>query len=437
MTASPPPPNAPGAGNVGTVAETHPIARFNAAMAALEPFEDGPLLAAAVSGGADSMALAMLAADWVQNRDGRLLAFVVDHGLRPDSAAEAALTVSRLRARGMQARMLTLSSLAKGPGLAERARDARYRALAEACAEGGVLHLLLGHHGSDQAETMMIRVLSGSGARGLAGMALVAEGRSLRIVRPLLTVPPAWLRAFLIGQGMAWVEDPSNQDPKALRSRIRRSRQDVTGESEATQALLNAARSAGVSRSNNDAAVAAILASRVAMRPEGYALLSPGAIAPEAVAELVRAIAGAPFAPPIEQVAAFAANPKPQTVGGVRAMPAGRLGEGWLLVREQAAVAPPVPARDGAFWDGRFRLRTPNPLPNGTMLGALGDAAARLRRHTDLPTAVLSAMPALWRCNILVAVPQLLYPDAVAREGGCRLLFDPPQPLSGAPFCPA
>jgi tRNA(Ile)-lysidine synthase len=433
----PQPANAPDAGDEVPVEVPHPIARFSAAMAASGPFEGAPFLAAAVSGGADSMALAMFAADWVHARGGGLLALVVDHGLRRDSAAEAALTVSGLRACGTNARLLTLSGLAKGPGLAERARHARYRALAEACAENGILHLLLGHHASDQAETMMIRVLSGSGARGLAGIAGVAESGSLRLVRPLLTVPPAWLRAFLIGRDVAWVEDPSNQDPTASRARIRRLRQDTTGEGNGTLALVNAARRAGVRRSMNDAAVASVLANRVTLRPEGFALLSPGAIAPEALAELLRTIAGAPFVPPIDQIAAFAANPKPQTIGGVRVTPAGRMGDGWLLVREQAAATPPVAARDGALWDSRFRLRTAKQLPHGTMLGALGDAAARLRRHSDLPTSVLSVMPALWRRNILVAVPQLHYPDVMACEGGCRLVFDPPRPLSGAPFCPA
>ena len=437
MTASPRPSSARDATDDASVDDPHLIACFAAAMAAAGPFEDAPRLAVGVSGGADSMALAFLAAEWAEAHGGRLLALVVDHGLRPESAGEAALTVSRLTERGVATRLLTVAGLTKGSALAARAREARYHALTDACAECGILHLLLGHHASDQAETMMFRALSGSGRRGLSGMAGVMEIGSLRILRPLLTVPPAWLRTLLTGRGAAWIEDPSNHNPKAARARLRRLRQDPGGEGEGTRSLSDAARYAGLSRSASEASMAAMMASRVIVRPEGFALLPRGPIAPEALAELLRAVAGAPFAPAVDRIAALAACPKPQTIGGVRIVRAGRLGDGWLLVREEAAVAPPVPALDGALWDRRFRLRTTLPLPIGTMLGTLGEAAAQMREHSDLPASALRVMPALWRCNSLVAVPQLLYPDTDACERGCRVVFDPPRPLAGAPFCPA
>jgi tRNA(Ile)-lysidine synthase len=411
------------------------IARFDGAMAAAEPFEARPAIAVAVSGGADSMALALLADRWTQARQGRLLAFVVDHGIRPESAREADLTLTRLAACGVAGRLLTLTGLAKGPALAERARDERYRVLAEACAAFGGIHLLLGHHAADQAETMMIRVLSASGGRGLSGMAAVAETRALRLLRPLLTVPPAALRAFLSRRGVAWVEDPSNRDPTALRSRIRHLRAD--DDDTATQTLADAARRAGQARAANDAAVARTLAQRAEIRPEGFALLSPGPLRVDAMAALLRTIGGARFAPALDRIAVFAAAPAARTIAGVRVMPAGRLSNGWLLVREEAAIAPPVPAVDGALWDGRFRLRTTRPRLDETFLGAIGDAAPRLRPRTNLPSAVLRVMPGLWRRNILVAVPQLHYRDSTACDGVRGVVFAPPQPLSGAPFRPA
>ena len=417
--------------------DTRLIGDFNDAMAAAAPFECAPHVAAAVSGGADSMALAILASEWARARGGRLLALVVDHRLRPESTAEAVQTVSRLTTRGVTARLITLTGLAKGPALAERARIARYGALADACAESNILHLLLGHHACDQAETMMIRVMSGSGGRGLAGMSRVVEARSLRILRPLLTITPSWLRTFLQVRGIPWVEDLSNLDPKASRVRFRQLFAARSGNAEGLRSLMDAARSAGLARFATDNALAAVFANRVIVRPEGFALLSPGPIAPEALAGLLRMIAGAPFAPSIDRIAALAANMKPQTINGVRVMRAGRLHDGWLLVREETALGPPVPALDGALWDGRFRLRIPRKLPDGTMLGALGDAAVGVRGQSGLPAAVLRVMPGLWRCNVLVDVPQLLYPAAVRCAEGCRLVFDPPQPLAGAPFCPA
>jgi tRNA(Ile)-lysidine synthase len=333
--------------------------------------------------------------------------------------------------------LLTITGLTKGPALAARARDARYRILTEACRQHGILHLLLGHHAADQAETMMIRVLSGSGGRGLAGMPALTETGSLRILRPLLALPPGQLRAHLASRGISWVDDPSNKDPNALRSRLRHLRNDPSGDRAETRVLVDSAREAGRRRAANDEVVAGDLATRVAMRPEGYALLSPGPIAPEALAELLRSVAGTDFVPGMDRVAALAANPEASTVWGVRIMSAGRLGDGWLLVREEAAAAPPVPAVNRAVWDGRFRLHLRNPMPDGTVLGALGAAASRVRRHSNLPAAVLRVMPALWRGNFLVAVPQLSYPDAKACDGVYQVVFEPPYPLAGAKFLPA
>ncbi len=169
--ASPPRVNAPVADEASLITD----AEFAAAMAALAPFEPAPRIAAGVSGGADSMALALLADAWARERGGSLLALVVDHGLRQGSGQEAAETRVRLNARGIAVRLLTIAGLVHGPALAERARAARFAALEAACAEAGIVHLLLGHHAGDQAETVLIRALGGSGASGLAGMASQIE----------------------------------------------------------------------------------------------------------------------------------------------------------------------------------------------------------------------------------------------------------------------
>jgi tRNA(Ile)-lysidine synthase len=429
--------NAPGAGNREAVAGIGLIAQFGAAMAALGPFGASPSLAVAVSGGADSMALAILADAWARERGCRMLALIADHGLRAEAAAEAEATFARLTALGIPAQQLRIAGLEKGSGLADRARQARYRVLADACARAGMAHLLLGHHAADQAETLTMRVLSGSGDRGMAGMAAATEARGVRILRPLLRVPSGRLRTFLRAEGVDWVEDPSNRSPYAQRARLRLLRNDPDGEGPGTQALTIAAVEAGLRRAANDVAIAKILAVRATVRPEGFALLSPGAIAPEALAVLLRTIAGAAYAPGIDRIAELAANLRPATVWGVRLLAAGKLGPGWLLVREEASLPPPVPAVDGAVWDARFRLIAPVAPECGTMFGAVGSAASKLRPCTDLPAAVLRAMPALWRRNVLVAVPQLHYPHAEACEWGASTVFDPPVPLTNAPFLPA
>jgi len=398
-------------------------------MAALGPWEPRPRLAVAVSGGADSTALTLLADAWVRPRGGSLLALIVDHTLRSDSAAEAELTAERLTARGIAVRLLRATGLTRGPAMAERARAERYRLLTAACAEAGILHLLLGHHAADQAETVMIRVLRHSADRGLAAMPALAGTASLRLLRPLLTVPPEHLRRMLTRAGMPWIEDPSNRDPKALRARLRAVR------GVGTQALCVAAASAGRHRAERDRAVAAVLADRVSIRPEGFAVLSPGPIAPDALAALVQTIGGAPYAPASDRIAALAAAPGPATLAGVRLLPAGRLGPGWLVVREAAAMAPPIQARPGSVWDGRFRLAADAQPPEGATIGPLGSESASLRRWSDLPASVLRTLPALRCGNLLAAVPHLLYPDPIACAQ-VRIVPHPPQPMAGAPFYP-
>jgi tRNA(Ile)-lysidine synthase len=381
-------------------------------MARLGPFEPRPLLSVAVSGGADSLALALLADRWARALGGSVLALVVDHGLRPGSADEAVLTMDRLTSRGIAAHLLPIAGLGEGPGVAARAREARYRVLTEACAEAGCLHLLLGHHRADQSETVMIRALGNSRSAGLAGMPALRVLPTIRLLRPLLCVPPEALRFYLREAGVAWVEDPSNRDPRALRSRLRAA--GAAGQ----EALAAASAVAGRSRAAAEAAVADILAARVTLRPEGFAVLSPGRIVPDALAVLLRTVAGAPFTPSSAAVEALAAAPGPATLAGVRLLPAGRLGSGWLVVREEAAMQPPVAAVDCATWDGRFRLR--GAPPEGTMLGALGPDAARFRSRSGLPTALLRTLGCLRFGNSLVAVPHLGYrqrPGTAPRGG--------------------
>jgi tRNA(Ile)-lysidine synthase len=408
---------------------------FAAVMAWLGPFEPHPRLAAGVSGGADSTALALLADAWVRRRGGSLLALVVDHGLRAESAAEAALTAERLAMRGIAVRCLHAVGLARGPAIAERARIARYQLLADACAADGILHLLIGHHAADQAETVMIRALGNSGDLGLAAMPALAESGSLRLLRPLLDVPPERLRRFLTRAGMPWVEDPSNQNPHGLRARLRALRGE-TGLSAGMLDLSVAAKAAGKQRALCERTIAADLANAVSIRAEGYAVLPLGPIPCGMLAALIQTIGGAPYSAPSERVAALAAQSCPVTIAGVRLLPAGRMGPGWLVVREAAAMDAPVPAVPGATWDRRFRLAADAMPPNGAMIGALGDDAADLRHRSDLPAAVLRTLPAMRLGKILVAVPHLLYPDAIA-SAQVRLVPNPPRPVAGAPFCPA
>jgi tRNA(Ile)-lysidine synthase len=164
------------------------------------------------SGGADSLALLVLAADAALDP----IAVHVDHGLRDGSAAEAdvvADAAARLGTR-FDARPVTVS---RGPNLEARARAARYDALERARAEHGASAVLVGHTADDQAETVLLNLLRGSGSSGLAGM----PSRRGCIVRPLLGMRRAELRAVCAQRGFVPVTDPSNEDLSFRRNRIR------------------------------------------------------------------------------------------------------------------------------------------------------------------------------------------------------------------------
>lgn len=172
--------------------------------AALERLAAPPHLAVAVSGGADSTALALLTLDFCTVRGGAMRAYIVDHGLRPESAAEAALTASRLAAQNIDSRVLTIS-LPQGGGVQARARAARHAVLAQAAAQDGFLFLLLGHHAADQEETVAMRAVRGDS--GLEGMAAWSARDSVVLLRPLLATRPEALRAYLRARGVDWAEE--------------------------------------------------------------------------------------------------------------------------------------------------------------------------------------------------------------------------------------
>lgn len=147
----------------------------------------------------------------------------VDHGLRSESADEAAMVAQICAERGIAHRTLAIS-MDKGSAVQERARAARYLALADWAAAEGLAAIVTGHHADDQAETMIMRLNRGAGLRGLAGMREIARvpgAPALPLLRPFLPWPRRDLLAVVEASGLAPALDPSNADPRYERVRIR------------------------------------------------------------------------------------------------------------------------------------------------------------------------------------------------------------------------
>jgi tRNA(Ile)-lysidine synthase len=178
------------------------------------PLAEFKRIALAVSGGPDSLALMLLAAEYAQltGGHGRFAVYSVDHGLRSEAAAEVAFVVREAGRLGFFARGLTWDGEKPATGIQEAARLARYRLLAAAMQHDGAEVLVTAHHLGDQAETVLMRLAHGSGIEGLRGMDYFAEIGGLRIVRPLLAIDPLDLRAVVDRAGLVPVADPSNAD---------------------------------------------------------------------------------------------------------------------------------------------------------------------------------------------------------------------------------
>ncbi|MCD0482468.1 tRNA lysidine(34) synthetase TilS [Streptacidiphilus sp. ASG 303] len=176
-----------------------------------------PLVLVACSGGADSMALAVATAFEAPKLGLRAGAVTVDHGLQPGSADRARDLADRLRALGLDPVETAAVSVGRHGGPENAARTARYAALDEAAARHGAVAVLLGHTRDDQAETVLLGLARGSGARSLAGMP-AATGRYRR---PLLEVDRSATRQACAAQGVPVWDDPHNTDPAFTRSRVR------------------------------------------------------------------------------------------------------------------------------------------------------------------------------------------------------------------------
>lgn len=184
----------------------------------------------AASGGADSMALVLLSNEYATAKGLKIIAATIDHNLRFESADEAVFVHKILNGQGIEHQTLTWNHEKDLKRLHERARVARYQLLLDFCRNYPNVALLTAHHKQDQVETILMRFLHGSGAAGFKGIQPIRWQDSVVIVRPMLEVDPKTLRDYLRAQNIAWVEDPSNANPKYERTRVRQLLQQIASD---------------------------------------------------------------------------------------------------------------------------------------------------------------------------------------------------------------
>ncbi len=246
-------------------------------LAVLNNFDHAVL---AVSGGGDSVALLYLTAEWkARHPDGpKVSVLTVDHGVRARSAREARCVAEWSAALGLPHETLAWTLDRPASGFQAAARTARYNLMIEWCKHRGADVVVTAHTLDDQAETLLMRLSRGSGVEGLSAMPVVARA-PWPVVRPLLGVSRARLRATLCDIGAGWFDDPSNEDPRYERIRIRHMLHTLQAEGlDAAQIALSARR---LQRANAalDEAAARLTDSVVDVHSEGYGCVDRQAFA--------------------------------------------------------------------------------------------------------------------------------------------------------------
>lgn len=342
---------------------------FEMLMTAVGPFESAPVIAVAVSGGRDSLALCLLTDVWARARGGRAVALVVDHGLRGGSAREAATVGEWLTERRIENRLLIWSGEKPRSRIQEAARRARYQLLQEWCRRHGVLHLALAHHREDQAETFLLRLSRGSGATGLSGMSAIVETGGVRLIRPLLRVAGADLGQTLRQFGQEWIEDPSNRNRIYARVRAREWLAALETAGVGPSRLAATATGYGEERIAAEAGAARLLASSCRISPAGYAVIEtekltgvPADMFLYILGQLARTIGGGEYRPGIEKLKSlfdWLVCPqfgKSRTLAGCRFIQTSA--KTLLVCRENRRLPAPRIFSLGEVcrWDKRFRI---------------------------------------------------------------------------------
>lgn len=270
---------------------------FNALINKLGPWGDltsrNNPIAVAVSGGADSLCLAVLASRWCSN----LVAFIIDHQLRPTSTAEALQTQAVLTTFSIKSVIITLTGLKKNASVEEHARVARYEALSKACQAYGCVDLLLGHHAGDQAETILMRRRAKSHETGLSGMASIMELPTVRLVRPLLTINPKRLRMTLRCESIDWIEDESNQDLKFTRNQLRKELSSEWETGEKVFRLIKSSQHYSQQRMIKNEKQTRKVCYHLSIHPCGFALVQLDSLDNENLGALLRTLSGSIYKP--------------------------------------------------------------------------------------------------------------------------------------------
>lgn len=363
-------------------------------------------LAVALSGGGDSLALTLIADTWAREHGRELLVLTVDHRLQSGSATWTIACAAIAERLGRPFRALAWAGAKPRSGLPAAARAARHRLLAAAAREAGAQVILMGHTADDILEARLMRQAGATtpDPRAWAPSPVWPEGRGLFVLRPLLEVRRAELRAWLEARGEPWIDDPANTDLRYARARARPRAADAEPPRVAERPPLSLAvavahahgalslaraalRSAEPQEAARLLAIACVCAGGGERRPAGERL-ARAAAGVQGEGRFVATLAGARIEAG-EDTVQIAREPGETARGGLKPRP--------------------VPPGREVIWDGRFAVSAAR---EGLVVRGLAGVAARLseeerRRLRDLPAPLRGGLPAILEPDGRVTCPAL------------------------------
>lgn len=356
-------------------------------------------IAVAVSGGGDSVALLHLLAEWCQSQAIILKVVTVDHGIRKEAKGEARWVAAISQELGLSHKLLSWRPTKTG-NLQDMARRARYQMIADWAKQESIKIVVLGHTKDDQAETVMMNLARGSGVDGLSAMAETVERYGICWFRPLLDVLRGELRDHLRAHQITWIEDPSNEDDRFDRIKMRRLIAQTSSMGLGVEQLASTA-----SRLQDARVVLEMTADEAAQTCARSTSLGdiefndkfwnlPFEVQTRLAADALRAVSGNEYRPRLKSLIAALDGVPGTTMTLSGCMMKATKDGGFTIIRELAACGPPVPPWE--IWDGRWKLLNADP-PKGLRISALG--------MTSKSQAEFAATPALWRKNELWSAP--------------------------------
>ncbi|UWR49697.1 tRNA lysidine(34) synthetase TilS [Phaeobacter inhibens] len=371
-------------------------------------------LGVAVSGGGDSMALMHLLHECFADVGVEICVATVDHGLRPTSGDEAQMVAGAAAKLGMAHDILQWCdrpTTGQAGNLQEQARNARYALLTSWAQLNDISTVALGHTADDQAETLLMRLGRSSGVSGLSAMSRSRAMEGVTLLRPLLEVTREELRAYLRARECCWVEDPSNEDARFERVRVRQAMEALEPLGLTVERLAAVARNMGAAREALDWYT--FLAARdMAEVRDGAIVIDqrqfrtlPDEIAHRLLVRSVQWVSGAVHPPrrdPMIKARDAVRHGGSFTLGGCRMIT--RAQRTWIC-REYKPVAEEV-ALPGKIWDQRWRVFGGEVQDHEVRaLGPAGLLHCPDWRQAEVPGAVLQATPAVWKQDELIAAP--------------------------------